>query len=88
MSMFMWELHFYHRRKLAALWIIVCDMVYRFLLINDVDPTGQLSWLTSVLQQAEEQGEKVNSGFEIMVELTNQLVMNAMDENIPQSLHN
>lgn len=63
-------------------------MVYRFLLINDVDPTGQLSWLTSVLQQAEEQGEKVNSGFEIMVELTNQLVMNAMDENIPQSLHN
>ena len=33
--------------------------MHRWLLINDVDPAGQLKWLADTLQEAEDNGEKV-----------------------------
>ena len=45
-------------RKMEEI-IFFCTVCYRWLLLNMTDPTGQLSWLVSVLQQAETKGEKV-----------------------------
>ena len=39
-----------------------CPAVARFLLVDDVDPTGQLAWLAEELLQAEQMAEKVFRG--------------------------
>lgn len=35
----------------------------RWLLLNSTDPTGELSWLVTELQMAEDKGEKVMYSF-------------------------
>ncbi|XP_053168379.1 sphingomyelin phosphodiesterase [Hemicordylus capensis] len=46
--------------RLVSLNMNFCSETNFWLLINSTDPAGQLQWLVSVLQKAEESGEKVH----------------------------
>lgn len=44
---------------LGLYFLVTNSLCFRWLLINSTDPTGELAWLVTELQMAEDKGEKV-----------------------------
>lgn len=60
-SGFMLTRYVYHSVVVTLEIILYLSLLFRWLLINTTDPTGQLQWLVDTLQQSEDSKEKVHN---------------------------